>query len=130
MPLARIDLSRRASAATIRHITEAIYDAMVEVANVPLHDKFQVVTRHDDDELVYPAEGYLGTQYTPDIVIIQVTWVGGRSVDAKKAFYRLVADRIHECTGLRKEDVWITLVDNAREDWSFGGGVMQYAPAG
>jgi hypothetical protein len=28
----------------------------------------------------------------------------------------------------RKEDVWITLAENAREDWSFGGGEMQDAP--
>lgn len=31
-------------------------------------------------------------------------------------------------TGLRKEDVWISLVDVKREDWSFGNGEMQYAP--
>jgi 4-oxalocrotonate tautomerase len=27
-----------------------------------------------------------------------------------------------------KEDVWINLVDDAGEDWSFGNGEMQYAP--
>jgi hypothetical protein len=30
------------------------------IANVPLHDKFQVVARHAADEIVYPKEGYLG----------------------------------------------------------------------
>jgi 4-oxalocrotonate tautomerase len=29
---------------------------------------------------------------------------------------------------VRKEDIWISLVDSAREDWSFGNGEMQYAP--
>lgn len=129
MPLARIDLSRRVKPDVIRQITASIYDAMTQTANVPINDKFQVVTRHDDDELVYPTDGYLGVTYTPDIVFIQVTWVGGRSVEVKKAFYRTVADLIHERTGIRKDDVWITLVGNAREDWSFGGGIMHYAPA-
>ncbi len=46
----------------------------------------------------------------------------------KKKFYQQVADEIHTRAGVRKEDVWITLVDNAREDWSFGNGEMQYAP--
>ena len=50
---------------------------MVEIANVPPNDKFQIVTRHDDFELVYPAEGYLGVQYSRNIVFIQVTWVAG-----------------------------------------------------
>ena len=29
----------------------------------------------------------------------------------------------------RKQDVFISLIDSAREDWSFGNGEMQYAPA-
>ena len=128
MPLARIDLSENAPPERIKIVSEAIYSAMVEIANVPLHDKFQVVTRHAADEIIYPKEGYLGLTYTDDLILIQVTWVGGRSIDAKKKFYRRIADEIHERAGVRKEDVWINLVDDAREDWSFGNGVMQYAP--
>jgi hypothetical protein len=56
MPLARIDLSRDAPPERVRIASEAIYHAMVEVANVPLHDKFQVVTRHAPDEIIYPEE--------------------------------------------------------------------------
>jgi len=46
----------------------------------------------------------------------------------KKKFYKRIADEMHERTGVRKEDVWINLVDDAGEDWSFGNGEMQYAP--
>jgi 4-oxalocrotonate tautomerase len=128
VPLARIDIARSASAETVHAISAAVYDAMTAVANVPANDRFQIITRHSDEELVYPAEGYLGTTYTPGIVFIQVTWNAGRSVDVKKAFYRAVADGIVRTTGLRIQDVWINLVDVAREDWSFGNGEMQYAP--
>jgi 4-oxalocrotonate tautomerase len=128
MPLARIDLSKDAPPERIRVVSEAIYRAMVEVANVPLHDKFQIVTRHSADEIIYPEEGYLGVRYSRDLIIIQVTWVGGRSTDVKKQFYRRIADEIHAKAGVRKEDVWINLVDDGREDWSFGNGDMQYAP--
>jgi 4-oxalocrotonate tautomerase len=128
MPLARIDISHSAPPERIRVVSEAIYNAMVEIAGVPPHDKFQVVTRHAADEIIFPAEGYLGLTYTSDIIIIQVTWVAGRSIDVKKRFYRLVADEIRARAGVRKEDVWISLVDSSREDWSFGNGEMQYAP--
>jgi phenylpyruvate tautomerase PptA (4-oxalocrotonate tautomerase family) len=128
MPLARIDLSKDAPPERVRVVSEAIYHAMVEVANVPLHDKFQVVTRHAPDEIIYPEEGYLGLNYTRDLIIIQVTWVGGRSVDVKKKFFHRIADEIHEKAHVRKEDIWINLVDTNREDWSFGDGEMQYAP--
>jgi 4-oxalocrotonate tautomerase len=128
MPLVRIDLNGDAPAERIRVVSNAIYGAMTEIANVPINDKFQVVTRHRADEIIYPDEGYLGIRYSPDLIIIQVTWVGGRSTDVKKQFYRRIADEIHAKAGVRKEDVWINLVDDGREDWSFGNGEMQYAP--
>jgi len=128
MPLVRIDLNKSAPAERIRIASEAVYKAMVEVANVPVHDKFQVVTRHEVDEIIYPQEGYLDMRYSPDLIIIQVTWVAGRSVDVKKRFFRSIAEEIHQRAKVRKEDVWISLVDSSREDWSFGNGEMQYAP--
>ena len=128
MPLVRINLAKTASAENVRAISNVVYDAMTGVANVPANDKFQIVTRHAEDELIYPEDGYLGVTYTPGIVFIQVTWNAGRSIDVKKAFYKAVAEGIAAKTGMRKEDVWISLVDVAREDWSFGNGEMQYAP--
>lgn len=128
MPLVRINLAKTASAENVRAISHVVYDAMTGVANVPANDKFQIVTRHAEDELIYPEDGYLGVTYTPGIVFIQVTWNAGRSIDVKKAFYKAVAEGIAAKTGMRKEDVWINLVDVAREDWSFGNGEMQYAP--
>jgi len=60
--------------------------------------------------------------------MIQVTCVGAVPTDVKKQFYRRIADEVHEKAGVRKEDVWISLVDSGWEDWSFGNGDMQYAP--
>jgi hypothetical protein len=51
IPLARIDLSENAPPERIRIVSEAIYSAMVEIANAPLHDKFQVVTLHAADAI-------------------------------------------------------------------------------
>ena len=128
MPLVRINLSKSASAETVRTVSEVVYDAMINVANVPANDKFQIINRHADDELVYPADGYLGVTYTPGIVFIQVTWNAGRTIEVKKAFYKAVAEGIATKAGIRIQDVFISLIDVAREDWSFGNGEMQYAP--
>ena len=128
MPLVRINLSQTTSPEIVKAISDVVYDAMIDVVNVPKNDKFQIITRHAPDELIYPEEGYLGVTYTPGIVFIQVTWNTGRTIEMKKAFYRAVADGIHARTGVRKEDVWISLVEVAPENWSFGNGEMQYAP--
>ena len=128
MPLARIDISKNASTELVRIVSEAVYGAMLSIANVPPHDKFQVINRHSADEIIYPEEGYLGLNYTRDLIIIQVTWLSGRSTEVKKRFFHQIANEIHEKGGVRKEDVWINLVETGREDWSFGNGEMQYGP--
>ena len=128
MPLVRIDLNKDAPAERIRVVSQAVYGAMTDIANVPVNDKFQIITRHSADEIIYPDEGFLGVKYSPDLIFIQVTWVGGRSTDVKKQFYRRIADEVHQRAGVRKEDIFISLVDSGREDWSFGNGDMQNAP--
>jgi 4-oxalocrotonate tautomerase len=128
MPLVRIDIDASTSPEVLSNICDAVYGAMTSTAKVPAHDKFMVVSKHDADDLVFPQEGYLGVKYTPGIVFIQITWNVGRTTDVKKAFYKKVADDIHEKTGIRREDVWINLVEVSPENWSFGNGEMQYAP--
>jgi phenylpyruvate tautomerase PptA (4-oxalocrotonate tautomerase family) len=128
MPLVRIDVDASTAPELRQTIGDVVYDAMTSVAKVPADDKFMIVSTHSAGDLVFPKQGYLGIQYTAGIVFIQITWNAGRTTEVKKAFYRKVADDIHEKTGTRKEDVWISLVDVAPENWSFGNGEMQYAP--
>ena len=128
MPLVRIDLSSTALPKLRQTVSDVVYDAMITVAKVPADDKFQIVTGHAADELVFPKEGYLGIDYTDGIIFIQVTWNAGRSTEVKKAFYRKIADDLHSKAGVRKQDVFINLVDVLPENWSFGNGEMQYAP--
>jgi len=68
----------------------------------------------------------LGIARTKDAIIIQVTVSEGRTVDMKRAFYKAVADGLHERLGLRREDVFINLLEVKKENWSFGNGEAQY----
>jgi phenylpyruvate tautomerase PptA (4-oxalocrotonate tautomerase family) len=45
----------------------------------------------------------------------------------KKALYAKIVELISQETGLRPEDVFINLVEVAKENWSFGNGIAQYA---
>jgi phenylpyruvate tautomerase PptA (4-oxalocrotonate tautomerase family) len=60
-------------------------------------------------------------------VFIQVTMNVGRTLEQKQGFYKKIADGLHEHLGLRREDVLINLVEVAKENWSFGNGIAQYA---
>jgi hypothetical protein len=82
MPLVRIDISKTASRERIRDVRSAVYNAMTAVANVPENDRFEVVTRHEPDEIIYPEKGYLGIDYAgPDHHPSHLGW---RSLDRSK----------------------------------------------
>ena len=125
MPFVRIDLRAGKPASHLRAIGTAVQQAMVECFDVPARDQFQVIAEHDADHLVYNPE-YLDIQRTDDIVLIQITLSAGRSTAQKQAFYARLAALLRENPGLRPEDLAVSLVENTREDWSFGNGEASY----
>jgi len=127
MPLVRISLVKGRPAAERRAIGNAVHRALVDTFDVPEHDRFQILTEHESGDLVYDSE-YLGIARTDNIVIIQLTVSAGRSLEKKRRLFRRIADHL-AALGLRREDVWINLVEVAKENWSFGNGVASYAPA-
>ena len=124
MPLVRIDLLRGRTPEFHRALGDAVYRAMTETAGVPVDDRFEVVTAHDSDGLLYDPT-YLGVARSPGIILIQITLTAGRSVATKQALYRRIAERLGEL-GVRREDVFVNLVEVGKENWSFGNGVAQY----
>jgi phenylpyruvate tautomerase PptA (4-oxalocrotonate tautomerase family) len=125
MPLVRIDLRKGKPAAYARAIGEAVHRAMVETIDVPVRDHFQVITEHDSDHLIYDRS-YLGVERSDSVVFVQVVMSSGRDVAKKQSFYARIAALLRENPGIAAEDVVITLVENEREDWSFGKGEAQY----
>ena len=126
MPLVRIDLNKSYDPDNSKKIGEIVYRAMEEELSVPKDDKFQIITRHDTTELNIP-DSYLGIKYTDKIVIIQITLNSSRSTELKQKLYKRVAEDLNKDLNIRKEDVFISLVEVAKENWSFGNGEAQYA---
>jgi 4-oxalocrotonate tautomerase len=57
---------------------------------------------------------------------VQVFLSAGRTTEQKKAFYARVASLLANEARVAPGDATIILVENTREDWSFGRGVAQY----
>jgi 4-oxalocrotonate tautomerase len=125
MPFVRIDLAAGKPAAYRKTIGDVVYDAMLATIEVPQGDRFQVITEHPATDLIVDPH-YLGIERSPDCILIQITLSEGRTVEAKQAFFKAIADGLHERIGLRREDVMINLVEVKKENWSFGNGIAQY----
>jgi phenylpyruvate tautomerase PptA (4-oxalocrotonate tautomerase family) len=100
---------------------------MIAELNVPKNDRFQIITEHARAGLIYDRD-YLGIHRTDDCIFLQITLNAGRSVEVKQRFYKAVADGLHSELNVRREDVFISLVEVNKEDWSFGNGEAQYVP--
>lgn len=126
MPLVRISLLAGKPEAHKRKVSDAIHRALVETISIPAQDHFQIITEHAKNDFIFDPQ-YLDISRTDDLVIIQITMSAGRTLEVRKALYRRMAELLHQEAGLRKEDVFINLVEVAKENWSFGNGEAQYA---
>jgi 4-oxalocrotonate tautomerase len=125
MPLVRISLRRGKPAAYRRAIADGVHWALVDAIGIPADDRFQVISEHDADGLIYDPN-YLGIARRGDVVFVQIALRRGRTDDMKRALYRGIAANLGDDPGLRAQDVLITLVENDLADWSFGEGEAQY----
>jgi 4-oxalocrotonate tautomerase len=125
MPLVHIDLRKGKDPNYRSEIGRVVHDALSGVG-VPKNDRFQIIAEHEANSFLFDPD-YLGIHRSDDLVIIQITWNEGRSVDQKQALYAAIADGLHAAVGLRREDVFINLIEVRKENWSFGNGIAQYA---
>jgi len=126
MPIVRIDLVEGKASEYRKQVGQIVYRAMIEALGVPKDDRFQIIAEHSKEDLQFDRD-YLGIHRTDDCIFLQITLNSGRSLETKQRFYKAVADGLHEGLGLRREDVFINLVEVQKENWSFGNGEAQYA---
>ena len=126
MPFVKLYLRKGKSAEYLRSISDAVHEALVSQANVPRDDRFHVIQELDDDALIaHPSYG--GVNRSKDLIIIEITLNAGRTVEIKKNLYADIARRLEEAADVRPDDVMVSLIEVAKENWSFGGGRATYA---
>jgi 4-oxalocrotonate tautomerase len=126
MPPVRVSLRKGKSDDYKRAIGDGVYRAMREAFNIPEEDRFVVVSEHSESEFQF-SKTYLDIARSDDLVIIQITANNTRTVEQKQALFAGIAGILSVNPGLRQEDVFISLIDVAKENWSFGNGIAQYA---
>ncbi|KZF24299.1 Tautomerase/MIF [Xylona heveae TC161] len=125
MPLVKIDMIKGVrSPAEIRKLADVVQDVMLTTFNAPKRDRYQIITQHEDYELICEDTG-LGLTRTNKLVIIQI-FQQGRSAEVKHTAFAALAKQLGEECGLSGEDLIISCSANTKEDWSFGMGRAQF----
>jgi 4-oxalocrotonate tautomerase len=128
MPLVYVTLAEGTTSQDQRaQIGDGIYRALIDIANVPEDDRFQVINEVPSTNLIYSPD-YMGFDRSPSVVFIQIFFNAGRSVDVKQALYTRIAENLG-AAGVRGDDIVINLVEVPKENWSFGRGQLSYPPA-
>jgi 4-oxalocrotonate tautomerase len=125
MPLVEIDLLEGRTERELDAISDAVHEAMVAELDVPQRDRFQIINERRPTRLRFDPN-YLDIDRDDQFVLIRITLAVGRATDAKQAFYRRLAGLLAERIGMRTESLAVVMIENEREDWSFGRGEASY----
>lgn len=124
MPLVRIDLIRGRSAEQVRDLADTVQAVLEETFAAPEHDRYQVITEHDADHVIVEDSG-LGIARSQGVVVIEITYQG-RNREQKQLLYETLAERLATAALVAPADLIVSLVENTKEDWSFGHGRAQF----
>lgn len=126
MPLLHISLRAGKPEAWRQAIFDSLARAMRETLDLPETNQFMTITEHDAANFRYGAT-HLGIARSDDLVYVQLTVLDTRTADQKRALYRRAVELLAASPGIRPEDVFINVLEAARENWSLGNGLAQYA---
>lgn len=126
MPFVQITLKTGHSEEAIKTISNAVHASLISAFGIPVNDKFQIIREVDKRHLVFP-ESYMGIPHSEEIVFIHITAKEGRTTEMKEKLFVEIASSVSREVGIPIEDVFVVLVENKAENWSFGRGEAQLA---
>ncbi|MEL7417386.1 MAG: tautomerase family protein [Cyanobacteria bacterium J06629_2] len=96
-------------------LSHAIHAALMEAIGTPDNKRFQRFMPLDSDNFIFPSDR------TKDYTIIEISMFVGRSPETKKNLIRALYQRIDETTGIRAQDLEITIFETPQCNWGIGG---------
>lgn len=122
MPLVRISLRAGKPEGYRQAIFDAVQRAMRDTLGVPEGDQFMTITEHDAANFRYGNA--FGVDRGDDLVYIQLTVFDTRTAAQKSALFRRIAELLGNNPGIRPEDIFINILESAKENWSVGFGAQ------
>ncbi len=96
-------------------VSDVIHSCVVDALHYPKDKRAHRFFQLDPTEFFYPPGR--SEKYT----IIEFSMFEGRSVEAKKALFRLLFERFEKQLGIAAQDVEITIFETPKSNWGFRG---------
>ena len=124
MPVVRISLSAQ-NPIPGRSIGDYVHQAMTETINIPDDDRFQIISKHGSDELLFDRSFY-GVERGDGFMVIDITLAIGRSTAIKKKLYSRIVELLSGKLDVNPGDVFISLNEIIPDNFSLGNGEAQF----
>lgn len=122
MPLIQVHLLKK-SPEFINQLSEQIHLALMSAWKIPTDDCFQIFHQKDSHELRINQKMF-NVHRSEDVVLLHITTTP-RTEAMKLEFYQTLSEQLSTNMNIRKEDIFISIVENTFTDWSFGNGEAQ-----
>lgn len=111
----------------LQKVSEEIHKSLITYFNIPAEDYFQLFSPYDLGQFYYHSNYFLEhkAKRTDKMILVSITCAPGRTVQQKTGLYQAIADAFNEHFNIPIENIFITLNETHRENWSFGQGKAQ-----
>ena len=115
MPLVKIEVRKHWPPEQVQAIIEAVHQALRDSLKIPEHDRQIRYLEHRPEHFQVPPGK------TENYTLIEVSMFSGRSLDAKRALYQAMVQRL-SVIGITAADIFILLHEVPLENWGIRGG--------
>lgn len=98
-----------------RQLSDVIHACVMEALQFPADKRAHRFFPMEKEDFFYPAGR------TDSYIIIEITMITGRTVEAKKKLVRLLFERIKAELGISHQDVEVCIYESPAHNWGFRG---------
>jgi phenylpyruvate tautomerase PptA (4-oxalocrotonate tautomerase family) len=129
MPLAKIHVVEgRYDETRLTKVSAAVQAALMSTLRVPPEDFYQLIFEFPKRRFLH-TPSFVGMRYSDDLIILDLTFIQGRSKETRLALLKEINTRVATVAGISPDDLMITIYEVPGENISFGQGEAQRANA-
>jgi phenylpyruvate tautomerase PptA (4-oxalocrotonate tautomerase family) len=115
MPLVNITLRQGTTPEYRKAVADGIHRAMVDALEIPEDDRFELIHEQAPENMLHDPL-FFGIERSDGSVFVQI-FVNVRPLAQKQALYAAIVANLTRHPGVRREDIFIGVVEVAPENW-------------